>query len=124
MKLLGRIGTGDGDMFYGLITSTSDPDYAVELIAMIKYDGDHPFSETVPGITVIGLPRTNFRTRADRMEFNCKDQKIKNPRWEYYNSKLSRLSAMALLNPNAITPVRGSPYEKLMGTSNNERFSA
>jgi hypothetical protein len=115
MKFLARLRTGDGDTFYGEATQTSDPDYASELLTVLRYDADHQLTEQFPpGTTVIGIPRAGARTRADRMQFNCKDRKVRDPRWEYYDSKNNLLYAMALFTVEPIVATPTSLYEKLI----------
>jgi len=114
MKSLGRTAQGNGDIFYGPAKRISDATY--ELKTMIKNDVDRPVTELYPpGITVVGLLPRSHRYRADLVQLTCTDRKIRDFKWEHYDSKYNLVQISLQLNPIPITAPQASPFELLLG---------
>jgi hypothetical protein len=114
VKSLGRTARGDGDIFYGPAKSISNATY--ELKVMIKNDVDHPFTELfTSNITIVGLPRS-FRYRADLLQLTCTDRKIRDLKWEHYDSKYNLTYVALPLNPMPVAAAQGSPFDLLLAT--------
>ena len=114
MKRAGRTSGGDGDVFYSATRPIADPDFTIELLTMFKFDADQNFNSVFPGVKIVGLPRSAYRTRADILQVNCKDRTLRNVKWETYDSRSALLSAIALFQEKPFAPQQGSPYATML----------
>jgi hypothetical protein len=117
MKYLSRAVNGDGDISYGPAKTTSNSDYKVELTTRIKFDTDHPLAELFPGKTIIGLPRSGFRTQADRLQLNCVERKVQNPKTEFYDSKNNLTHLVVRLSAQPFPAARGTPLAGILDSA-------
>lgn len=84
LSYLTTTSSGDGEIFYGPTTKSSDLAYQIELLFIIKFHEDHGFAEVFPGQTVIGLP-PSYRTFAEPLQLNCTDRKVQTQKFEYFD---------------------------------------
>ena len=80
------------DVYYAAATGTSSSDFGTEVIMLFKYDVAHSFAETMGQYTIVGLPRVDFITRADVVQLNCTERKVRVVKMEYYDSENDLLS--------------------------------
>ncbi len=112
MKLLSRTPLGDGDIFYGPARNISNSTY--ELTSVIKSDIDHSLTELFPtAMTVVGLP-SSFRVRSDLLQLSCTDRKIRDLKFELYDSQNNWLYISAPITVAPITATQGSPFDSLV----------
>jgi hypothetical protein len=75
---------GNGDIFYGPTKQTSNSDFPVEALFVLRFRANQDFAQFFQGQAVIGLP-PKFRTLVQEIQFNCGAKKVQTPRMEYYS---------------------------------------
>jgi uncharacterized membrane protein YhaH (DUF805 family) len=99
MKYLSRMITEPfADVYYGFEKSILNSVFGIEMIMLFKNDVTHSITELVPNINVLGLPNSRFMTRADIVQLNCTERKIRVVKMEFYDSA-NNLLAMVPSSP-------------------------
>ena len=83
LSYLANTPVGDG-FFYGPIKPTSNPDYPIDVLGVVRMNTDHTLADITKGQDVRGLP-PSYRSLGGNIQISCADKKLLGTADEYYD---------------------------------------
>jgi TIR domain len=112
LSYLSRTAKGDANIYYGPLEPVSDLPFQFELVTLLRFDADRPFTELF-STNVIGLP-PRYRSLAQRLKAYCIERKLSSPKIDYFDSDGNWLFVSAPNFEETINPAPGSAFAQLL----------
>jgi hypothetical protein len=109
---LARNPRGDGNIYYAAPEPVSNMPFQFELVTVLKYDSDRPFSELFSG-NVVGLP-SYYRSFTQRLKVYCIERKVSSPKIDYLDASDNLLFVSTPTFEEPLTPTPASPFGQLL----------
>jgi len=114
LSYLSNAPNGDGDIFYGPINPTSNLNFQIEVLFVVKLSADHGVTELLPGQQNVHGLNSSYRTSAQNIQISCAEKKIFAPAIEYYDKDEHLVYLSTALSVQPLDIKSGSIFGSLL----------
>lgn len=112
LKLIDR--AANRSIYYGPPEPISGSANEFELVTLLKYDVEQPFTTLNPNSKIVGAP-SPFRSLGQRFAVNCNNRKLQSSKMDYFDSQGHWLFVLIPTpQPEPFDPPLGSTFDALM----------